>query len=280
MSLKPISANQFSLLRVLLACYLLIHLWGLFVGVDIFADQGMLSELSLMPTWGVLPNLFGYQTPNDGLQCSELGHHALCRTWPWFQAAHGVIGLVAVWMSLFNRNILISNPSLPFIGLLLLVLAALPSGEPNAMDEPVAEWHFPTWVYWGLLITLMGGYTASGCHKLLSPSWIDGTALSHVLELPIARPNFLRGLLLDLPDTMIQFMTWSALGMEVMALPLTLFRPTRRWIWLGLLIMNVSIRVIDFADLDIWCFNHACICFHQRAVAACQVVRADTCGVL
>ena len=59
MSLKPISANQFSLLRVLLACYLLIHFVGLIpVGVDIFSDQGMLSEPSLMPTWGVLPNLF------------------------------------------------------------------------------------------------------------------------------------------------------------------------------------------------------------------------------
>ena len=70
-----------------------------------------------------------------------------------------------------------------------------------------------------------------------------------MLEVPIARPNFLRGLMLA-AGSMIQVMTWSALAMEVLALPLTLFRPTRRWIWLGLLIMNLSILgVIDFADL-------------------------------
>ena len=59
-------------------------------------------------------------------------------------------------------------------------------------------------------------------------------------------------------------MTWSALGMELLALPLALFKPTRRWIWLGLLIMNLSILgVIDFADLTFGVLMMHAFCFHQ-----------------
>lgn len=266
MPLAPITPNQFALLRALFGLYLLIHFLGLFpVGVELFSNEGMIADPSLQPTWGLVPNLFWigddpfmvYGVLSLGVGLSI----ALALGWKRRVVS---LGLWIVWMSLFNRNILISNPSLPFVGLILLVLSALPSGEPKAMDEPRADWGIPVWVYWGLLIALMGGYTASGLHKLSSPSWLEGLALRHVLELPIARDYFLRDIMLALPDPIIKGMSWGALGMEILALPLTLIRPTRRWIWLGLLSMNVGILfVIDFADLTFGVLMMHAFCFHQ-----------------
>ena len=266
MSLKPISAHQFSVLRLLLASYVLIHFVSLFPSaVDLFSNVGMVSDPSILPTWGILPNVF-WISDSPAMVYGVLGAGVLLS----LALALGLkrrlvaLGLWFVWMSLFNRNILISNPALPFVGLLLLIMAALPAGEPYAVDDPVEGWEFPAWVYWGVLLSLMGGYTASGCHKLMSPSWLDGSALRHVLELPLARINIVRDGLLALPDSLIQGMTWTALGMEVFALPLTLIPATRRWIWLGLLLMNLSILlVIDFADLTFGILVMHAFCFHQ-----------------
>ena len=58
-------------------------------------------------------------------------------------------------------------------------------------------------------------YSYSGYTKLLSPSWIDGSALSRVLANPLARATVLRTLLLALPTWFLKTATWSALGLEL-----------------------------------------------------------------
>jgi hypothetical protein len=40
------------------------------------------------------------------------------------------------------------------------------------------------------------------------------------------------------------------LALELLAFPLALFRPTRKWIWLGIVGMHLGILcIVDFADL-------------------------------
>ena len=62
---------------------------------------------------------------------------------------------------------------------------------------------------------MAAGYTFSGATKLVSPSWIDGTALQRVLESPLARPTFLREMMLSLPQALLRLLTWSLLAWEV-----------------------------------------------------------------
>src|SRR5690606_34884204 len=99
------------------------------------------------------------------------------------------------WAALFNRNNLISNPGVPYVGLLLLMIAIVPDGEPGRWrGRPVApgDWFMPAAVWRGVWFLLAAGYTFSGLAKLGSPSWVDGTALHHLISNPLARPSLLR----------------------------------------------------------------------------------------
>ena len=99
---------------------------------------------------------------------------------------------------------------------------------------------------------MAAGYSFSGATKLISPSWIDGTALQRVLESPLARPTFLREMMLSLPQALLRLLTWSLLAWEVAFLPLAFFRKVRPWIWLGMLGMHFGIiAFVDFADLTL-----------------------------
>ena len=252
MKAPAISGHQFAVSRILLGIYLCFHFVGLLPhSAEMFSNEGMFSKQALLPTLDALPNLLSLSdTPltvhlmiGAGIVCSLLLVLGLRRR------AVALI-LWVVWLSLFNRNPFISNPSIPFIGMALLLMAALPNGEPLSRQKPQLDWHVPNWVALGALFVLMMGYTVSGLHKLTSPSWVEGTALRHVLNLPIARDNWLCALMLSAPDALIKVATWGALAMEILALPLMLVGRLRPWIWLGLLLMNVGILgVIDFADL-------------------------------
>jgi hypothetical protein len=101
-------------------------------------------------------------------------------------------------------------------------------------------------------ILLSLGYTFSGILKLSSPSWMDGTALHHLLNNPLARPGLIRDLLLLLPASLMKCMTWSVLALEIAFVPMALFSKTRAFVWLTVLFMHVGIMLtVDFADLSL-----------------------------
>jgi predicted DCC family thiol-disulfide oxidoreductase YuxK len=102
------------------------------------------------------------------------------------------------------------------------------------------------WILMGL------GYTYSGYTKLVSPSWLDGTAVARVLENPLARPGWLREAFLMLPPAVMRVATWGALAAELSFAPLALFARLRPWVWLAMTAMHLSLIVlIDFADLSL-----------------------------
>src|SRR4029077_11744770 len=118
------------------------------------------------------------------------------------------------WACLFNRNNLINNPSIPYIGLLLLLSIIVPRGEAFDPNRASKSWQFPALVYWTAWILMAAGYSFSGWAKLHSPSWIDGSALFHVLNNPLARCGFARDLLLALPSWSLRPLTWATLSAE------------------------------------------------------------------
>lgn len=121
------------------------------------------------------------------------------------------------------------------------------------------------------------GYTYSGATKLVSPSWLDGTAIVQILENPLARPGAVRAAVLALPDSVLRFATWATLTFELLFTPLVLFRRLRPWMWLLGLSMHVGlITLIDFADLSLGMVMLHLFTFDPAWVPAVKVSKPET----
>jgi predicted DCC family thiol-disulfide oxidoreductase YuxK len=253
--LKPISRYQFGLFRLLLGLYLVWHFARLIpFGAEVFSHTGVLSDPSLNFTFGLFPNpLYVWDSPSAVTAILVI----LLIAGIFFTLGIGrrlaAVVLWFGWASLFHRNNLISNPSLPYVGLLLLSTLLVPTGEAFVAlkrKPPKEEWFFPAAVYWVAWVLMAVGYSYSGWIKLASPSWIDGSAFLHVLDNPLARPNFLRDLLLAMPLWTLKLATWGALAIELLAVPLSFTRRTRALLWTLTVGLQLGIlSVVNFADL-------------------------------
>jgi hypothetical protein len=249
-----ISGRQFAVFRIVFGVYLTLHFVQLAAyAPELFSNTGMLPDATLNFTHGILPNpLEHWGTPSfvtgfvialavlSAAYTLGIGRR-LCALLLWYG-----------WACLFNRNNLISNPSIPYVGVLLLLTAIIPAGEPWSLGRRHHAWGFPTSAYWVAWILMAVGYSFSGWAKLSSPSWVDGSALWHVAQNPLARPGFVRDALLHLPDVWLHGLTWGCLSIELLFLPLSFHRLTRAIAWTALVLMHAGILlVVDFADLSI-----------------------------
>lgn len=256
--------NQFVLFRALFGAYLTVHFFELlpYAG-ELFTDEGMLSDASLSPTFGKLPNLVELLGRTDGPveRLTGLGPKPLVQLYLLSLAvascmmAHEIARRTMAlyvwfgWAGLLNRNVLISNPGLAYVGFLMLVCAVVP---PTDRTGSSPTWKMPRRVFWGSNVLMALGYSVSGFHKLvLSPSWWDGSALYYVLSGPLSRDNILTQLLLSMPS-FLRLGTWAALALEMMFLPLGLFVVLRKWYWITMVLMHVGILLtVNFTDLTV-----------------------------
>lgn len=241
-------STPFQKFRIIFGLYNLWHFASLIpYGAELFSNQGIFTDPHLHPLYRFFPNpLIWIGTPigitfwllilclaSCGLIMNW--HRRVCAGFLWFGAT-----------SLFHQNPLTLNPSVPYLGLLSLLLVVIPhESEWKENRLPREAW----WVAW---ILLMAGYTFSGVFKMQSPSWQDGSALLHVAQNPLARDYFLREWFLQMPVGMIHGLTWFALIGEIIALPLALF-PRIRWIpWVWMVMMHLGIlSLVSFADLTV-----------------------------
>jgi predicted DCC family thiol-disulfide oxidoreductase YuxK len=252
--MKPMSPWQFTLFRILFGLYLAFHFVELTpYATELFSASGLLKDPTLNPTAGLFPNPLALDLPGWAVTgsvamlagCALLFAAGLKRNWMavilWFG-----------WSALFHRNNLISNPSIPYIGLLLLLSLLIPGGEPLNFGSRNASWAMPKWVFRAAWILLAAGYTFSGYTKLFSPSWVDGTAMSYLLQNPLARPGLARDLMIALPDPLLKVLTWGTLAAELTFAPLAFWRTARPWLWLALVSMHLGIvLVVNFTDLTV-----------------------------
>ncbi len=252
---KLISPYQFAVFRIALGLYLIQHFLFLIpYGTELFSREGLLPDAAVNFTHGVLPNpLEWWDTP--GLATAWLVGMLVLSVSLLLGSFRRTTCLLLWygWACLFNRNNLISNPGIPYVGMMFLLMAIVPPGEPLSLGPRRADskWYFPWMVFFTARALMAAGYTFSGLDKLLtSPSWRDGTAMVHLVNNPLARPGPLRDLFLVLPSWMHHAMTWGALSLEVLFLPLCLTRKTRLAAWTLMIGMHVGIlTVVDFADL-------------------------------
>lgn len=253
----PVTARQFAWFRIVFGSYLAVHFAHLVPwGAELFSRDGVIPRASLNPTHGILPNVLAWwDSPAFVTVFLVLlvGLSVLFALGVARQAAALLIWYG--WACLFNRNVLISNPSIAYVGLLLLLTALVPSREPLRAfgnRSASADFHVPAAAYWTAWFLMAGGYTFSGIVKLASPSWVDGTAFWHIVQNPLARDGLLRDFVLRMPASGFQGLTWTALGLEVLFLPLALWRWTRPLIWFAMVLMHIGILgLVSFADLSV-----------------------------
>lgn len=251
------SGGQYSLFRVLFGFYLLIHFSNLAPwGAELFSRKGVLPDGSVSPLLYLFPNVLAlYDAPwfVATLLVAGAGLSIFFALGLWDRAA--AIGLWYLLACLFGRNPLIANPALPFVGWMLLAHAMLPAAPYGSLaalgrSDPGARWRMPQPVYVTAWVVMAAAYSYSGYTKLVSPSWIDGTALSYVLDSPLARPTPLREWILAFPPIFLQLSTWGGLLLELLYAPLALFRRARPWIWGLMVLMHLGLlTMVDFADL-------------------------------
>jgi len=253
------TGGQYSVFRVLFGTYLLIHFSALLPwGAELFSSQAMLPGASASPLVYPFPNLLAFLDAPGVV--SALLLLAMASSLLFLLGAYdrwAVLGIWFVWACLFGRNPLSSDPSLVFVGWLLLAHALLPSrpygswarrGDP----DPGTGWRMPDSVFAAAWVLMALAYSYSGYAKLGGPAWLDGTALVRVLESPLARPTALREVVLALPDPLLRLGTWGALGLELGFAPLALLSRLRPILWTALLGMHLGLALlIDFADLSL-----------------------------
>lgn len=253
--MTPFSAQRFAVFRVALGTFLVVHFAMLLPHApEIFGSAGMVSDPSLIPTYRIFPNLLVLMDSplSTRLFIGSLTLLAVALTIGLWRPLVCVL-LWYGWACLLNRNVLISNPGIAWVGWLLLATALVPGGEPFAVSgrPPAdAEWQMPPVLYRGAWVLMAVGYTVSGLNKLGSPSWVDGSAFLYLLETPVARDTQLRVELMLLAPLVLRLITWTALGLEIVFAPLALFRRTRAVAWTAMVGMHLALLlVMNFADL-------------------------------
>jgi len=253
---SQLSARQFGIFRILFGLYLGWHFAALIpYGVELFSDIGILGAEGANPFKGSWPTYFNplflegsHQWITPLLITAVVA--SLCFMLGVLRRFSALF-LCIVFSCLFTANPLIANPSLGYMGMLLLLCAVIPVGEGYSLSKKSATWAMPHLACFTAWFLLAAGYSFSGVIKLGSPSWIDGSALQHLLENPLARPGLIRDIMLSLPEMFLTIMTWGVLLLEVLFLPLALFKKTRFWAWSLMLLMHIGIMTtVDFADLS------------------------------
>jgi predicted DCC family thiol-disulfide oxidoreductase YuxK len=260
----PWTGGQYSLVRAALGLYLAVHFARLLpFGAEVFSSAGVLPDGSASPLLRLFPNVLALADSPGVVQAllALVLAASLALALGWRDRIAALV-LAYVWACLFGRNPLIANPSLPYVGWMLVAHACLPRAPYGSLEargrvDPDGGWTFPRGVFVAAWIALAVGYSYSGLTKLASPSWLDGTALERVLANPLARPGLARDLLLELPAPLLRAATWGALGFELLFAPLALVRRVRPFLWTAMLAMHLAlIALIDFADLS---FGMVCL---------------------
>ena len=253
------TGGQVTIFRFVFGAYLFFHFAQLAPwAAELFSSGGAVPDASSSPLLSHFPNLLslwespafvtGFVAVGSGL--SLLFAFGIADRW-------AAVGAWYVWACLLGRNPLIANPSIPYVGWLLLAHACLPRAGFGAWirdGRSTGEWPWrmaPS-VFAAAWILMAIGYSYSGWTKLLSPSWQDGTAILDMVANPLGRPGPVHDVLVSLPSVLFKVAAWGALALELLFAPLSLVRRLRPWLWGLLLAMHlVLMLLIDFADLSL-----------------------------
>ena len=233
---KQYSPYQFAVVRIIFGVYLTIFFARILpYAKELFSNEGMLSATDrAMFLDGFLASyLYQLATPPAVtalcifLVCGALLFTAgVHRRW---QALFLWLG----WCILANLNPFSIDPSLPFIGLLLLVFAVVPAGEPLSYTKTHSskQWYMPAVLYWGLWLVWGLSFSVSGFEKYQSPLWREGTAVYYFYTGVLSIDTIVSQTLNVLPLFIGVSITWLILYSQLLALPAVATSVTRKLFW-------------------------------------------------
>lgn len=242
----PISIRQFTIYRVILGLYLTYHFIEIYPdSVELFSKEGAITNVEFLPSYNKLPIfLFNNDSPTivktyvlSLIIAAILFTVDIYNKYYKFACAWLLFG----WINLFNRNPFISNPSLAYIGWLLLSFMIVP--------RPKDNWKYSLPLYHGYWTIVALSYTVSGIHKLQCETWRDGTALEYILNSVLARDNFIVKTLISMP-LILKISTYASLFAEISFVFFGLFKKLRKLYWYFFLFFHIGIlTTINFTDL-------------------------------
>lgn len=253
---QTLTGGQYSLFRGLFGLYLCIHFAHLLPwGAELFANSGVISNADASPLFGIIPNILAL---NDGsMMVLALLASAMLSAVAFmigYRDKWAAAWILYVLICIFARDPLIANPSLPFVGWMLLAHLFVPSKPFGSFDARndlalAKQWCFPRHIYLAAVMVLALSYSYSGYTKLLSPSWVSGDGIAYVLQNPLAREHILSDLL-QLSPALLKLLTWFILYVELIYVFLILSRKIHLWAWTMMLLVQFGFLVfLNFADL-------------------------------
>lgn len=251
------TGGQYSIFRVCLGLYLFVHFAHLsFWGAEIFSNVGMLAVAEDSPIFGVIPSIFQISDSAFTVTfvlCVAILLSTLLTIGYVDKTAAFLLWLILAW--LLGRNPLISNPSMPYVGWMLLMHVFTPTKPFGSLAHILSgklnvNWRLPVPLYVAAWTILALSYSYSGYTKLISPAWVSGDTISYVLDNPLARDTWLRDWLVTLPPVIFKILTWAVLYIELLFLPLILIKKLRWVMWLLMLLIQLGfLTLLNFADL-------------------------------
>jgi predicted DCC family thiol-disulfide oxidoreductase YuxK len=266
------TGGQYSLFRILLGCYLLQHLAFLLPwGAEVFSSRGMVPDGAASPLIHVFPNvLAAVDSPTIVAALIIAGMVLTLLLVIGWRDRWAALGIWYVLACLVGRNPLASNPALAFVGWILLAHAFLPiapygSYAARGRTDPDGGWTLPREIFTAGWILLALAYSHTGYMKVLSRSWVDGSAIARALESPLARPTFLRAWLSALPVPVLQCATWGTMALALGFAPLALVHRVRPFLWTSMLVLQLGLlAILDVPDfvagmifVHLWTFDPA-----------------------
>ena len=229
------TGGQYSLYRAVFAIYLLAHFlpflpWGRKVFFNEYvpphnAASSLLDVYPNVPVLSTSPATVAVLLAAGAVLSVFFGMGLYDRA--------AALGLWYIWACLFSRDALVANPSIPFVGWLLLAHVFLPpapygSWAARGRIDPGGGWRMPPAVFAAAWIVLAIGYTYSGYTKLV---------------------NFTP---LGLPSRLLRLGAWTVLALDLAFAPLALLPRLRPCLWGMMLMMHLSLILpIDFADVSL-----------------------------
>lgn len=259
--------KQFVIFRVIFGIYLTIHFIDLLpYGPELFGSNGMIPDPNVIPTWKLFPSFLDCYK-NDYVIILFINTLVVASIMFTFGFYHRIMAFILWygWAYLLNRNIFISNPGIPYVGWLLLACIIIPEFSIETEKSIKNKWKMPPAIFWTAWFLMALGYTVSGLHKLQCPSWLNGSALRHVISSALARNIFFDKWLLAMPEIVLQILTWFSLIAEILFLPIGIFYHVRKWYWLLIVGMQLGILfLVNFTDLTFGVLMIHVFTFEQR----------------
>ena len=252
---SPITAFQFSLWRVLFSLYLIFSFVLILPYAEsMYGQTGVIPDPRINWTYGFFPNLLSIWNQPIILSWIAILLSVALGT-GYFRRSTSFV-LWYLMAAFYNRNNLTEDPSLAYIGWLLLALVLISPGESFKKSSDQTNWYFPSNLYWGAWILLGASNLYSGIAKLFSPSWSTGEALQLIFQLPISY-QWSFGLSEKL-SFIFPFMTWAVICIQMISPLLFVFSRTRFLGW-GL---SIFIHISILLSLQIAQISLAMILFH------------------